>query len=177
MMEDSVDHAPRVAASTPHQVVDGGSPGSPGKPTVETDGGLAKLVDVTDQVDAADKTGAAGEAVVAGSVSGSWRLTHVKALPALLWSLFSALVLAVVLFALLSIVAVVADKAGVIAAVNSLMGEAMQLSVGLLLKLSGLASVVLGLAVAAFKFAKLMLLNAGAMLLEPLEVTLERAGK
>ena len=100
-----------------------------------------------------------------------------KALPALLWSLFSALVLAVVLFAFLSIVAVVADKAGVIAAVNSLMGEAVQLSVGLLLKLSGLASVVLGLAVAAFKFAKLMLLNAGAMLLEPLEFTLERAGK
>lgn len=118
-------------------------------------------------------------ASTAGSqlTSGRWRLTKVKPLPALLWSLFSAVVLALVVFGVMALAVVMADKVGVLAAVNSLMGEAMQLSVGKLIALSVFASIALGLAVAAFKFFKLMLLNAASMLLGPLEVTLEPAGK
>lgn len=109
--------------------------------------------------------------------AGRWRITRVSALPALLWSLFSAVVLALVVFGVMALAVVMVDKVGVLAAVNSLMGEAMQLSVGKLIALSAFASIALGLAVAAFKFFKLMLLNASATLLGPLEVTLEPADK
>lgn len=94
-------------------------------------------------------------------------------MPALLWSLFSALVFAVVLFSVMALAVVLVDKAGVLATINSLMGEAMQLDAGKLIMLSALGSIVVGLAAAAFKFAKLMLLNAAALLVGPLEVTLE----
>lgn len=93
--------------------------------------------------------------------------------PALLWSLFSALVFSVVLFSVMSLAVVIVDKAGVLATINSLMGEAMQLDAGKLIMLSALGSIVVGLAAAAFKFAKLMLLNAASLLVGPLEVTLE----
>lgn len=101
------------------------------------------------------------------------RVAGVRPVPALLWSLFSALVFAVVLFSVMALAVVLVDKAGVLATINSLMGEAMQLDAGKLIMLSALGSIVVGLAAAAFKFAKLMLLNAAALLVGPLEVTLE----
>lgn len=101
------------------------------------------------------------------------RVTGVRPAPALLWSLFSALVFSVVLFSVMSLAVVLVDKAGVLATINSLMGEAMQLDAGKLIMLSALGSIVVGLAAAAFKFAKLMLLNAASLLVGPLEVTLE----
>lgn len=101
------------------------------------------------------------------------RVTRVRPVPALLWSLFSAFVFSVVLFGVMALGVTLVDKAGVLAAINSLMGEAMQLDAGKLIMLSALGSIVVWLAAAAFKFTKLMLLNAASLLVGPLEVTLE----
>lgn len=101
------------------------------------------------------------------------RVTKVRPVPALLWSLFSAFVFSVVLFGVMALAVTLVDKAGVLAAVNSLMGEAMQLDAGKLIMLSALGCIVVWLAAAAFKFIKLMLLNAASLLVGPLEVTLE----
>lgn len=101
------------------------------------------------------------------------RVTRVRPVPALLWSLFSAFVFSLVLFGVMALAVVLVDKAGVLAIINSLMGEAMQLDAGKLIMLSALGCIVVWLAAAAFKFFKLMLLNAASLLVGPLEVTLE----
>ena len=101
------------------------------------------------------------------------RVTRVRPVPALLWSLFSAFVFSIVLFGVMALAVTLVDKAGVLAAINSLMGEAMQLDAGKLIMLSALGCIVVWLAAAAFKFTKLMLLNAASLLVGPLEVTLE----
>lgn len=101
------------------------------------------------------------------------RVTKVRPMPALLWSLFSAFVFSIILFSVMALAVVLVDKAGVLATINSLMGEAMQLDAGKLIMLSALGCIVVWLAAAAFKFFKLMLLNAASLLVGPLEVTLE----
>ena len=181
MIEGSAgsERTPRVASSTPHDPigdkmttvteVDGGGLETP---QAQQDGAVAASTDTVAPVAQITSPVATGQLS-----AGSWRIARVGALPALLWSLFSAAVLALVVFGVMALAVVMVDKVGVLAAVNSLMGEAMQLSVGKLITLSAFASIALGLAVAAFKFFKLMLLNASAVLLGPLEVTLEPADK
>lgn len=181
MIESSAgsERTPRVAASTPHDPMGdktntaaevGG--GDLETPTAQQDGAIVASTNTV--APAAQITSPVATVQLS---AGRWRITRVSALPALLWSLFSAVVLALVVFGVMALAVVVVDKVGVLAAVNSLMGEAMQLSVGKLITLSAFASIALGLAVAAFKFFRLMLLNASAMLLGPLEVTLEPADK
>lgn len=180
MIEGSAgsEHTPRVASSTPHDPM-----GDKTTTVAEVDGGGldtlpaqqdGAIVVSTDIAPVAQITSPAATGQLS---AGRWRITRVRAMPALLWSLFSAVVLALVVFGVMALAVVLVDKVGVLAAVNSLMGEAMQLSVGKLIALSAFASIALGLAVAAFKFFKLMLLNASATLLGPLEVTLEPADK
>ena len=181
MIEGSAgsEHTPRVASSTPHDPMGGKT-----TTAAEVDGGYldtlpaqqdGTIVASTDTV--VPEAQITSHAATGQLFAGRWRITRVSALPALLWSLFSAVVLALVVFGVMALAVVMVDKVGVLAAVNSLMGEAMQLSVGKLIALSAFASIALGLAVAAFKFFKLMLLNASATLLGPLEVTLEPADK
>lgn len=181
MIEGSAgsEHTPRVASSTPHDPM-----GDKTTTVAEVGrGGLDTLPAQQDGAIVASTDTVTPEAqftspAVTGQLSaGRWRITRVRAMPALLWSLFSAVVLALVVFGVMALAVVLVDKVGVLAAVNSLMGEAMQLSVGKLITLSAFASIALGLAVAAFKFFKLMLLNVSATLLGPLEVTLEPADK
>lgn len=181
MIEGSAgsEHTPRVASSTPHDpMVDKMTTaaevavGDRETPPAQQAGAIVVSTDTVAPVAQITSPAATGQLS-----AGRWRIARVRALPALLWSLFSASVLALVVFGVMALAVVMVDKVGLLAAVNSLMGEAMQLSVGKLIALSALASIALGLAVAAFKFFKLMLLNASATLLGPLEVTLEPADK
>lgn len=101
------------------------------------------------------------------------RLTGWRAGSVLGWSCFKGIVWGVIWMLLFVLVSLAMDKMGILDAVNSLMGEAMHFDLGKMIKLSVVASVVLGMFVVLLNFFNMMFLNAYATLIGPLKAKVD----
>ena len=96
-------------------------------------------------------------------------IVSVKPLGALLWSLFSGVAYGVVAFFFMALIVFIIDSKGILASVNSLLGEAMQLSTSKLYALSLLLAVVIAVFTSLLKWLNYMLYNASSRLLGPVK--------
>lgn len=96
-------------------------------------------------------------------------IMSVKPLGALLWSLFSGIAYGVVAFSFMALIVFIIDRKGILASVNSLLGEAMQLSTSKMYALSLLLAVVIAVFTSLLKWLNYMLYNASSRLLGPVK--------
>lgn len=100
-------------------------------------------------------------------------IMSVKPLGALLWSLFSGIAYGIVAFSFMALIVFIIDSKGILASVNSLLGEAMQLSTSKLYTLSLLLAIVIAVFTSLLKWLNYMLYNASARLLGPVRTIIE----
>lgn len=100
-------------------------------------------------------------------------ILSVKPLGALLWSLFSGVMYGAVAFAFMALIVYIIAGEGILATVNSLLGEAMQLSESKLYALSGMLAIVITVFTSLLKWLNYMLYNASSRLLGPVKTIIE----